>query len=127
MQEGGQPVAQRDGLQLHKRRRCTRDGMKHHCARLLETVRAEGEVYRPVLADQRCPRAARWLLGSALAYALSPVDIIPDFMPIVGNLDDVVLMSPLVWLALRAIPEELIDEHRIVNRRDGSPIRRSVS
>jgi uncharacterized membrane protein YkvA (DUF1232 family) len=52
------------------------------------------------------------LLGGAAACALSPVDIIPDFIPIVGHLDDAIILPLLIWLALGVIPEELIYEHR---------------
>ena len=68
--------------------------------------------YRAVLADPRTPRGARWLLGLALAYAVSPVDLIPDFIPVLGHLDDVLLVPLLLWLALRLIPKEVIAEHR---------------
>ena len=64
------------------------------------------------MADARCPRASRWLLGAAVAYALSPVDLIPDFIPVLGHLDDAVVVPLLIWLALRRVPKELILEHR---------------
>lgn len=69
--------------------------------------------YRAVLADPRTPRAARWLLGLALTYAVSPVDLIPDFIPVLGHLDDVLLVPLLIWLALRLIPKDVIAEHRV--------------
>ena len=77
-------------------------------------VRFQREIgfYRAVLADPRTPRAARWLLGLALAYAVSPVDLIPDFIPVLGHLDDVLLVPLLLWLALRLIPKDVIAEHR---------------
>jgi len=70
-------------------------------------------VYRSVLADSRCPRLARWLLGGAVAYAVSPIDLIPDFIPVLGLLDDLIVLPVLVWLALQIIPKELIHEYRI--------------
>lgn len=68
--------------------------------------------YRAVLNDPRTPRGARWLLGLALAYAVSPVDLIPDFIPVLGHLDDVLLVPLLIWLALRLIPKDVLAEHR---------------
>ena len=79
---------------------------------LVRSFGSEVEVYRSVMADRRCPRVARWMLGGAVAYALSPIDLIPDFIPIIGHLDDAIILPLLIWLALRAIPEELIDEYR---------------
>ena len=69
-------------------------------------------VYRRVLADRRTPFAAKLLLGLAVGYLAMPFDLIPDFLPIVGQLDDVVIIPVLVWLATRLIPATLIAEHR---------------
>jgi uncharacterized membrane protein YkvA (DUF1232 family) len=51
-------------------------------------------------------------VGCSVAYALSPIDLIPDFIPVIGHLDDVLILPLLVWLAIRIIPKELIAEHR---------------
>jgi len=64
------------------------------------------------MADPRTPKVTKILLGCAVGYAVSPVDIIPDFIPIVGHLDDAVIIPLLVWLALKAIPQSLLEEHR---------------
>ena len=79
---------------------------------LVKRFKREIRVYRAVLRDPRTPRLGRWLLGAAVAYALSPVDLIPDFIPVIGYLDDVVIVPLLVWLAIRAIPPEVVAEHR---------------
>ncbi len=81
--------------------------------RLANNFRRELAVYRAVMLDRRCPRSARWLLGGALAYALSPLDLIPDFIPVVGHLDDLLIIPLLVWLAVKIIPADLFTEHRI--------------
>lgn len=41
-----------------------------------------------------------------IAYALSPLDLIPDFIPLLGLLDDLVLLPALIWLALKLIPKQ---------------------
>jgi len=80
--------------------------------RIVQKFRREIEVYRRVLADRRTPRLARWLLGAAVAYAVSPIDLIPDFIPVIGHLDDAIILPLLVWLALRSVPPGLLADHR---------------
>lgn len=77
-----------------------------------QRFRREIALYRRILADRRTPRRTRWLLAAAVAYAVSPIDIIPDFIPVIGYLDDLVILPLLVWLALRSLPPGLLAEHR---------------
>lgn len=86
--------------------------MKKQLENLIQTFRDEIGVYRAVMADPRCPRLARYLLGGAVVYAASPIDLIPDFIPVLGYLDDVLIIPLLVWLAVRIIPKELFHEYR---------------
>ena len=74
--------------------------------------RQELAVYRRVLGDRRTPVIAKVLLSLAVAYLAMPFDLIPDFLPVVGQLDDVVIIPCLVYLATRFIPPALIAEHR---------------
>ena len=55
------------------------------------------------------PVGAKVLAGLAVAYALSPVDLIPDFIPVLGYVDDVILLPALVALAIRLIPPDVLD------------------
>ena len=48
-----------------------------------------------------------YLSSQAMAYALSPIDLIPDFIPILGVLDDLVIVPGLIWLALMFIPKDV--------------------
>ncbi|MFA5264431.1 MAG: YkvA family protein [Opitutaceae bacterium] len=74
--------------------------------------RKELLLYRRILADPRTPRITKILLGAAVAYAVTPVDLIPDFIPVIGHLDDVIIVPVLVFLALKTIPRDLLEEHR---------------
>lgn len=58
------------------------------------------------------PLAAKLLAGAAVAYALSPVDLIPDFIPVLGCLDDLLLLPALVALAVRLIPPAVFAQCR---------------
>lgn len=75
--------------------------------------------------DKRTPLAAKIVAGLVAAYALSPIDLVPDVIPVLGYLDDVVLVPLGILLALRLIPPPLMAEFRAeAARRDGRPISR---
>ena len=62
--------------------------------------------------DPRTPLLAKLLAGAVAAYAFSPIDLIPDFIPVLGLLDDLLIVPLGVWLALKMVPHELIAEYR---------------
>ena len=59
------------------------------------------------------PLLAKALCIFAAAYALSPIDLIPDFIPVLGYLDEALLLPALIWLAVRLLPGHVIDECRM--------------
>lgn len=62
--------------------------------------------------DPRTPLAARLLAMAVAAYAFSPIDLIPDFVPVLGYLDDLLILPLGIWLAVRMIPPALMEEFR---------------
>lgn len=62
--------------------------------------------------DPRVPWYAKLLGLLITGYALSPIDLIPDFIPVLGLLDDLILIPAGIWLMLRLIPAEVFAEHR---------------
>jgi len=88
-------------------------GVSAHLKQVTREVKRELAVYRLVLADSRTPRPAKILLGLALAYLVMPFDLIPDFIPVIGQLDDILIVPGLVLLALRMIPKEVVAECRV--------------
>src|SRR5947199_10868111 len=62
--------------------------------------------------DPRVPWYAKVLAVAVAGYALSPIDLIPDFIPVLGYLDDVIIVPLGIMLVVRLIPPEIMAEHR---------------
>lgn len=62
--------------------------------------------------DSRTPWYAKALAGMIVAYAISPMDLIPDFIPVLGLLDEMLLLPLAIWFALRLIPPDVMAEAR---------------
>ncbi len=76
--------------------------------------------------DPRVPLSAKLVAGAVAAYALSPVDLIPDFIPVLGYLDDLILVPVGILIAIRLVPQKLMSEFRLAaEQRSGRPISRS--
>ena len=86
---------------------------------MLEKLKAhakslKGEVYAIYFAarDPRTPWYAKAIVACVVAYALSPIDLIPDFIPVLGYLDDLLLLPIGIYLALKLIPAEVLFDAR---------------
>jgi uncharacterized membrane protein YkvA (DUF1232 family) len=86
--------------------------LSEHSRNLLKLFLQEIEFYKRVLGHPRTPRVSKLLLGVAIAYALSPIDLIPDFIPVVGHLDDLIILPLMIWIAIRFIPKSVIIDCR---------------
>jgi uncharacterized membrane protein YkvA (DUF1232 family) len=75
-------------------------------------LKREFQVYRLVLRHPDTPFVAKIFLGLAIGYVLMPFDLIPDFIPVIGQLDDLVIVPLLVYVALKMIPDALVHECR---------------
>ena len=62
------------------------------------------------LKHRKTPAPAKIIAAITVAYALSPIDLVPDFIPVLGYLDDVILLPALVALTIRLIPNEVYKE-----------------
>jgi uncharacterized membrane protein YkvA (DUF1232 family) len=74
--------------------------------------------------DPRTPWYAKAFAGLVVAYAFSPLDLIPDFIPVLGYLDDLILIPAGIALALKMIPAEVMRDSRIAaqEQQTGKPV-----
>ncbi len=75
-------------------------------------LRREFRALECALAHRRTPWYARLCIAGVLLYALSPVDLIPDFIPVLGYLDDLIVLPMGVWIAWKLIPPQVRAECR---------------
>jgi len=87
-------------------------GMRVSLSEIRDSFKTRVRYYRAVYRRPRTPRLSRILLWAALAYAATPIDIIPDFIPVVGHLDDLVIVPGLIVLGLWLIPDDVLAERR---------------
>jgi uncharacterized membrane protein YkvA (DUF1232 family) len=83
---------------------------------LVRNFSKEIEFYKLVYRHPRTPLVSKLFLGAAIAYAVSPIDLIPDFIPVIGHLDDLIIVPMLIWVAVRFIPKSVIIECREVKQ-----------
>ncbi|WP_213980539.1 YkvA family protein [Sphingomonas sp. dw_22] len=91
---------------------------------LAHRIRTEAHAVWLAARDPRTPLAAKLVGLLVAAYALSPIDLIPDFIPVLGLVDDAILIPLGVWLFERLIPADQFAEHRA---RAAEETRRPVS
>lgn len=76
--------------------------------------------------DSRTPLFAKVVAAAVAAYALSPVDLIPDFIPVLGYLDDLLIVPLGIVLAVKLVPPDLMREYRqAAAQRSGKPVSRA--
>ena len=75
-------------------------------------LRSEIQVLIIAYKDKRTPLSARVLIGITIGYLLSPIDLIPDFIPVFGLLDDLIIVPALVALSIKLIPAIVLSDAR---------------
>ena len=75
--------------------------------------------------DPRVPLPAKVAAACVAAYALSPIDLIPDFIPILGYLDDLIIVPAGLWLVIRMIAPDIVAEHRAAAAARAKPTSRA--
>ncbi len=75
-------------------------------------VARELRVYRMMSRDSRTPVRSKILLWAAVGYAFWPLGLIPDFIPVVGYVDDLIIVPTLIFIAVRGLPDEVARDCR---------------
>jgi len=86
--------------------------LKPRLADIVRGVKSELGVLKYVAGHPRLPLRCKLLAGFPVAYALSPIDLIPDFIPVLGQLDDLIILPIGIWLLYRLIPADIMAEAR---------------
>lgn len=81
--------------------------------RVLKELMKTGRLALGLLRDRRVPFYAKLVMALAIAYALSPLDFVPDFIPVVGQLDDLAALAAGLSLFIRLCPPEVVEEHEV--------------
>jgi uncharacterized membrane protein YkvA (DUF1232 family) len=97
---------------LEERKREPSDGVWARWKERVQALKLETWAVYLACRDPRTPWAARLVALCVVGYALSPIDLIPDFVPVLGYLDDLILVPLGLMLALRLIPREVLAECR---------------
>ena len=74
---------------------------------MIERVKREFLAVTRAATHPRTPKTAKWLAAGLIAYAVSPIDLIPDFIPVLGHLDDAVILPLGVWLLWKMVPADV--------------------
>lgn len=99
-------------LLLWRRRAALRDSEMGRLVRRAAALplRGKGRLLWRLVGDRRVPLPARALLPAVLLYPAMPLDIVPDFIPVVGYLDDVLVILGAAWVFLRLVPTSVLEE-----------------
>ncbi len=92
------------------------------------TIKRDGHALYLAARDPRTPWYAKALALAIAGYALSPIDLIPDFIPVLGYLDDALLLPLAIIVAVRLVPPDVMAEHRAAAASaEGRPISRAAA
>jgi len=68
--------------------------------------------------NKRTPAAAKLMILLTIGYAVSPIDLISDFIPVLGYLDDLIILPVMIYISIRLIPEDVMSECRLLAKRN---------
>ncbi|HHU0079759.1 TPA: YkvA family protein [Legionella pneumophila] len=87
-----------------------------------ETMKLQLRTLNEVRLDPRTPWLAKFIILIVVAYAISPIDLIPDFIPILGYIDDLILLPLGIYLAIKLVPKEVWQDCKIRTQDGETPL-----
>ena len=94
-------------------------GVLHRAKQFARTIKRDTVAVWIASRDPRVPWYVKLVAATVAAYALSPIDLIPDFIPVLGYVDDIVIVPAGILLTARLIPDDLMNEFRAEAARRG--------
>src|SRR4051794_32156640 len=88
-------------------------------------LKSEARVLLLAYKDKRTPVAAKLLVAITVGYLLSPIDLIPYFIPVLGLLDDLIIVPILISLSLKLIPEAVLKDAREVAKNNSGRLKKT--
>ena len=88
-------------------------GLRDQLSQIAAKLKAEFAFYKRLQQHPQTPPFAKALLWLAIGYLVMPFDLIPDFLPVIGQLDEVVIIPLLLYWALKLTPQEVITACRL--------------
>lgn len=79
---------------------------------IAKRIKQELQLYQLIAKHAETPMIAKLFFGLAIGYLLLPFDLIPDFIPVLGQLDDLVMVPLLIYMALKLTPSHVINQCR---------------
>ncbi len=88
-------------------------GLRDKLSQIAAKLKAEFSFYKRLQQHPQTPKFAKALLWLAIGYLLMPFDLIPDFLPVIGQLDEVVIIPLLLYWAFKLTPQDVIAACRL--------------
>jgi uncharacterized membrane protein YkvA (DUF1232 family) len=88
-------------------------GLRDKLSQIATRLKAEFAFYKRLQQHAQTPKFAKFFLWLAIGYLLLPFDLIPDFLPVIGQLDEVVIIPLLLYFAIKLTPPDIIAACRI--------------
>jgi uncharacterized membrane protein YkvA (DUF1232 family) len=101
-------------------------GMGERLQRLIDTARRDILIIYLAARDPRVPWHAKFLAVATAAYVLSPLDFIPDFIPIIGLLDEAIIIPLVIWMIRQMIDEDVMEDLHVRAAARIEPLPKSV-